>query len=65
VAAAQETAEMIQGDLYGTLPLAVAGKLAGAAQTAAEVRRIVRAEVDAIVRGWVKGGGVPKEAIKA
>lgn len=61
--AAQETAEIIQGDLYATLPLALAAKLAGRSWTAAEVRIAVRDEVDAIVRGWVKGERVSEKAI--
>ena len=62
-AAAQETAEVIQGDLYGTIPLALAGKLSGRVFTPAEVRAIIRAEIDAAVREWVKGERVSKEAI--
>ena len=62
-AAAQETAEIIQGDLYGTVPLALAGKLSGRVFTPAEVRQIVRAEIDATVRQWVKGERVSAEAI--
>ena len=62
-AAAQETAEIIQGDLYGTIPLALAGKLSGKVFTPAEVRNIVRAEVDSAVRAWVRGERVPAEAI--
>ena len=63
-AAAQETAEVIQGDLYGTIPLALAGKLSGRVFTPADVRAIIRAEIDAAVREWVKGERVSKEAIK-
>lgn len=62
-AAAQETAEIIQGDLYGTIPLALAGKLSGRIFTPAEVRAIIRAEIDAAVREWVKGERVSKDAI--
>jgi hypothetical protein len=61
--AARETAEIIQSDLYGTIPLALAGKLSGRAFTPGEVRAIVRAEVDSAVRNWVKGGRVPLESI--
>jgi hypothetical protein len=60
---AQETAELIQSDLYGTIPLALAGKLSGRVFTPQEVRLIVRAEVDAAVREWVKGGRVSEAAV--
>lgn len=63
VAKAQEAAEMIQGDLYGTIPLALAGKLSGRVFTPAEVRIIVRAEVDAMVRGWIRGEYVSASSI--
>lgn len=62
-AAAQETAEIITGDLFGTLPLALAGKLAGKTWTAPEIRLAVRAEVDAIVRAWVIGERVSAKAL--
>lgn len=62
-AAAQETAEVIQADLYGAVPLALAGKLSGRVFTPAEVRQIVRAEIDAAVRQWVKGDRVSKGAV--
>ena len=61
--AARETAEIIQSDLYGTIPLALAGKLSGRAFTPGEVRAIVRMEIDSAVRNWVKGGRVPPESI--
>lgn len=63
-AAAQETAEVIQGDLYGTIPLALAGKLSGRVFTPAEVRAIIRAEIDSAVREWVKGERVSEKAIQ-
>ena len=63
-AAAQETAEVIQSDLYGALPLALAGKLTGRIFTAPEVRQIVRAEIDLMVRQWVKGERVSERAIQ-
>ena len=63
-AAAQETAEVIQGDLYGTIPLALASKLSGRVFTPAEVRAIIRAEIDAAVREWVKGERVSEKAIQ-
>jgi len=62
-AASQQTAEVIQGDLYGTIPLALAGKLSGRVFTPAEVRNIVRAEVDAAVRCWIRGERVPASSI--
>lgn len=62
-AAAQETAEIIQGDLYGTIPLALSVKLSGRVFTPMEVRQIVRAEIDAAVRQWVKGDRVSVKAI--
>ncbi len=62
-AVAQETASIISGDLYSTIPLALAGKLAGKVFTPAEVRNIVRAEVDAAVRSWIKGERVPASSI--
>lgn len=63
-AAAQETAEIIQSDLYGTIPLALAGKLSGKIFTAQEVRVIIRDEIDLAVRQWVKGERVSAKAIK-
>ena len=63
-AIAQETAEIIQGDLYGTVPLALAGKLSGRVFTPAEVRQIVRAEMDGVIREWVKGDRVSEKAIQ-
>jgi hypothetical protein len=63
-AAAQQTAETIQSDIYGTLPLDLAAKLSGKAFTPAEVRAIVRTSVDLMVRQWVKGGGVSEKAIQ-
>jgi len=60
--AAKETAEIIQSDLYGTILLALAGKLSGRVFTPAEVRAIVRAEVDSAVQNWIKGDRVPKES---
>jgi hypothetical protein len=61
--AAQETAEIIQADLYGTLPLALAGKLSGRAFTAPEIRIIIRNEIDGMVRQWVKGERVSEASI--
>jgi hypothetical protein len=61
--AARETAEIIAADLYGTIPLALAGKLSGRAFTPGEVRAIVRAEVDSAVKNWVKGERVPPESV--
>ena len=61
--AARETAEIIQSDLYGTIPLALAGKLSGRAFTPGEVRAIVRDEVDSAVKNWVKGERVPPESV--
>ena len=60
---AQETAEIIQADLYGALPLSLAGKLSGKVFTPTEVRQVVRAECDLMVRQWVKGERVSDEAI--
>jgi len=62
-AIAQETAEIIQADLYGTLPLSLAGKLSGRVFTPAEVRQIIRAEVDAVVKEWVKGDRVSEKSV--
>jgi hypothetical protein len=64
-AAAQETANLIGSDLYGTLPLALAARLGGKTLNAAEVRLVVRSEVDAVVRQWVKAGRVLPESILA
>jgi hypothetical protein len=63
-AIAQETAEIIQADLYGTLPLSLAGKLSGRVFSPGEVRTVIRAEVDAMVKEWVKGERVSAKAIK-
>jgi hypothetical protein len=60
--AARETAEIIQSDLYGTIPLALAGKLSGRAFTPGEVRAIVRKEVDAAVHSWIIGQRVIPES---
>ena len=62
-AAASETASIIQSDIYGTLPLELAGKLSGRIFTPAEVRLAVRASVDTMVRGWIAGERVPKSSI--
>lgn len=62
-AAAQQTAETIQSDIYGTLPLDLAAKLSGKVFTPAEVRAIVRTSVDLMVRQWAKGGGVSDKAV--
>jgi hypothetical protein len=62
-AAAMETAEIIQGDLYGTIPLALSGKLSGRVFTPQEVRVIVRSEIDFAVKSWVKGERVSELAI--
>jgi hypothetical protein len=59
----QETAEIIQGDLYVTLPLSLAGKLSGRSFTPAEVIQVTRAEVDGLVRQWIKGERVPESSI--
>ena len=63
-AIAMQTAEIIQADLYGTVPLALAGKLSGRVFTPAEVRQIVRAEMDSVIREWVKGDRVSEKAIQ-
>ena len=62
-AAAMETAELIQGDLYGTIPLALAGKLCGRIFTTQEIRQIVRLEIDQAVRCWIRGERVPDSSI--
>lgn len=64
-AAAQETADQIGSDLYGTLPLALAARLGGKAMNAAEVRLVAREEVDKVVRQWVKAERVLPAAIPA
>ena len=55
----QDTRELVQADLYSTLPLSLAGKLSGRVFNPGEVRQIVRAEVDVIVREWRKGERIP------
>lgn len=62
-AAAQETAEVIQGDLYATLPLSLAPKLSGRIFTTQEVREVVRSEVDAMIRQWIKGERINDKAL--
>jgi len=62
--AAQETAEIIQSDLYATLPLSLAGKLSGRVFTPAEVRQVIRDAVDLMVRSWIIGERVSEKAIK-
>ena len=59
----QDTRELVQADLYSTLPLSLAGKLSGRVFNPGEVRQIVRAEVDVIVREWRKGERIPDGCI--
>ena len=56
----QDTRELIQADLYSTVPLSLAGKLSGKIFTPAEVRLIVRNEIDIIIRQWRKGERIPE-----
>ena len=62
-ATAQQVAETIQSDLFGTLPLELAGKLSGRVFTPYEVRAVVRSAVDGMVRAWIRGGGIPPDAV--
>jgi hypothetical protein len=64
-AAAAETASIIGSDLFGTLPLELAGRLSGRVFTPAEARLIVRAAVDSMVRAWIRGERVSASSIPA
>jgi hypothetical protein len=62
-AAAQETSEIISGDLFGTIPMNLAGKLCGRIFTPQEVRVIIRNEINECVKLWIKGDRVPESSI--
>ena len=51
-----EMREIIRNDLIGTLPLRLAGQLAGKVRTPAEIRAIVLDAVRDMIRGWHKAG---------
>ena len=58
-----EMREIIRNDLIGTLPLRLAGQLAGKVRQPAEVRAVVLESIRDMIRGWVKAG-IPAEGVE-